>query len=294
MEMQVFKLGYVDFVTRDLEKMSEYYSEIIGYSKTDETNESVYFSSSTDHHNIALHADASRGIHRFGFQLTDQFSVSEAAEWLNKHGIKSTVKTDARPGVPELVEFTDQDGYIMQLYSAMEVAAPGFKPNGIAPNKVGHLSLRVKDAKKSVEFYKLLGFINTDWIEDFFGFMTCNSDHHVLNFCTSPSKAGDMHHIAFELRDYSHLVVSLDYLGQNKIPILWGPSRHGAGHNIATYHHDPDGNLIELFTDADVYIKELNRFEPRPWHRDNPQKPKVWGTDECISQWGTDFEQALV
>lgn len=292
--LKVFRLGYVDFVTKDLEKLSEYYSEIIGFSKTFESHESAYFSSSTDHHNIALHASHFTGIQRIGLQLHADISVQDAAKWLNNEGINTTVKTEARPGVPELAEFTDQDGYIIQLFSSMEVAASGFKRNSIAPNKVGHLSLRVKDAKRSVEFYKLLGFTNTDWIETFFGFMTCNSDHHVLNFCTSPEKAGEMHHLAFELRDYSHLADSLDFLGKHEIPILWGPSRHGAGHNIATYHHDPDGNVIELFTDADVYIRELNRFEPRPWHRDNPQVPKVWGTDECISQWGTDFEHALV
>ena len=32
----------------------------------------------------------------------------------------------------------------------------------------------------------------------------------------------------------------------DKIQLLWGPVRHGPGHNIATYHRNPDGYLIEL------------------------------------------------
>ena len=33
--------------------------------------------------------------------------------------------------------------------------------------------------------------------------------------------------------------------------------------------------------------EELGCFEPRPWHRDNPQKPKVWAKDPAASNlWG--------
>lgn len=272
--------------------MVEYYSDILGLTLTERQNESAYLSTSTDHHNISIHSSDTSGVRGFGLQLVGNVSVKEAASFLNKEGIKTVIKSDARPGVAELAEFTDQAGFIVQLYSKMDMPAPGFKRVGIMPNKLGHLALRVKDAKKAVEFYKVLGFINTDWIEDFFGFMTCNTDHHVLNFCTS-DRIG-LHHIAFELRDYSHMLGSLDFLGRNHIPILWGPSRHGAGHNIATYHHDPDKNFVEMFTDIDVYIKETDSFEPRPWHANFPQKPKVWDTDECISKWGTVFNQSLV
>jgi catechol-2,3-dioxygenase len=291
--VNVFRMGYADFATRDIEAMTAYYSDVLGFTLTEhDNNGSAYFSSSTDHHNIALHPSDTSGLTRIGLQLSPSISLKEAENHLRQHGTAPMLKSDARPGVPELLEFEDLDGYIVQLYSSMTITTPGFKRSGIAPNKLGHISVRVKDAKKSVEFYKLLGFVNTDWIEDFFGFMTCNTDHHVLNFCTSPKQG--LHHIAFELRDYSHMIGTLDFLGKNQIPILWGPSRHGAGHNIATYHHDPEKNLVELFTDLDVYIRELNCFEPRPWHQNCPQKPQVWDTDACITRWGTVFGTALV
>lgn len=291
--LNIFKLGYVEFGTKDIEASSAYYSDIIGFTLTEQGDDgSAYFSSSTDHHNIVLTPSDTAGICRIGFQFKDEMSVKEAADLLNKLDIKTELKTDAKPGVHELLEFTDLDGFVVQLYPNMTQANPGFKKAGIVPNKIGHLSLRVQSAKRSVEFYQQLGFINTDWIEDFFGFMTCNRDHHVLNFFTSDKKG--MHHIAYEMRSYNHLIQSIDYLRLNNISLEWGPSRHGAGHNIATYHHDADGNLIELFTDADIFIKELNCFEPRPWHKNFPQKPMVWPTDECISLWGVDFERALV
>lgn len=290
--VQVFRLAYVHFGSQNPEALLQYYQDVIGLTVTHRDAQHAYVSTSIDHHNIVVSEAPESGLIGFGLQLSPGISVAEAAQTLNANGIATSVKADAFQGIPELAEFMDMDGYVVHLFSEMEVAAPGFNSRGIRPNKVGHLSLRVKDAKKSVEFYKQFGFFNTDWIEDFFGFMTCNRDHHVLNFATSDYKA--MHHLALELRDYSHLVSAMDHLGSHNIPILWGPSRHGAGHNIATYHRDPDGNMIELFTDADVFIPELGIFEPRPWHEHFPQKPRVWGTDECITRWGTSFEQSLV
>lgn len=291
--LNIFKLGYVDFGVKDLDTMSQYYSETMGFTLSEHGDDgSAYFSSSIDHHNIVLTPSDKSGIRRFGLQFKNDISINDVSNYLKKLDIKTTLKTDAKPGVREILEFTDPEGYVVELYSDISYTNPGFKNVGIIPNKIGHLSLRVKNAKKQVAFYEQLGFVNTDWIEDFFGFMTCNRDHHVLNFFTSEKEG--MHHLAFEMRSYNHLIQSVDFLRLNHKHLEWGPSRHGAGHNIATYHYDAEGNLIELFTDADIFIKELGYFESRPWHKDFPQRPKVWATDECLSLWGVDFEKALV
>ncbi|CAM3848148.1 VOC family protein [Alkalicoccus chagannorensis] len=294
--LNVFKLGYVDFHVSDMDAMTTYYEQIAGMTLTEtDENGSAYFSTSTDHHNIILTPSQETGIRRFGFQYESEHSTEAVVEHLHSLDIQAEVKQQTSKTVPEVIAFQDPEGYHVELYRTMDMLPAnrrGFKPEGIVPNKVGHLSIRVGDAKQQVEFYKKLGFYNTDWIEDYFGFMTCNRDHHVLNFFTSETKG--MHHLAMEMRNYQHLIQTLDFLRLNGIHLLWGPSRHGAGHNIACYHYDPEGNLIELFTDGDIYIPELDMFDPRPWHNDFPQKPKVWSTEECLSLWGVDFEKALV
>ena len=62
--------------------------------------------------------------------------------------------------------------------------------------------------------------------------MRCGPDHHTVNFLKS--ERSRMHHFAFELRDAAHLVTSCDVLGRENLGIVWGPVRHGPGHNIAT------------------------------------------------------------
>jgi hypothetical protein len=45
--------------------------------------------------------------------------------------------------------------------------------------------------------------------------------------------------------------------------------------------------ITETFAELDRMNEELGYFEPRPWHRDAPQRPKVWEKDPGASNlWG--------
>jgi hypothetical protein len=79
-----------------------------------------------------------------------------------------------------------------------------------------------------------------------------------------------------------------DFLSRHDIRLEWGPGRHGIGHNIFTYHRNPDNQITELFTQLDTILDEdLGYFEPRPWHRDKPQRPKVWTPGpSAANYWG--------
>ena len=97
-----------------------------------------------------------------------------------------------------------------------------------------------------------------------------------------------LHHMAFELKDSAHLMESCERLAQVRIPLGWGPMRHGPGHNLATYHRNPDDHVIEYYCELDQMKNEaLGYFEPRPWHTDRPQRPKVWPQRVWVDGWGT-------
>ena len=96
-----------------------------------------------------------------------------------------------------------------------------------------------------------------------------------------------MHHMAFEVKDTSQLASACDLLGRKNLEIVWGPVRHGPGHNIAVYHRNPDDQMVEFFTDLDrMYDEEGGYFEPRPWHKDRPQKPKTWDPKQAARHVG--------
>ncbi len=166
--------------------------------------------------------------------------------------------------------------------------APGSDLGELAvmPRKLGHVAFHTPDVAATVKFYcDVLGFKVSDWRSDFFAFLRCSRDHHTINLLQADN--ANIHHLAFELRDEAEINRACDFLARKNIKLFWGPIRHLIGHNIAIYHKNPDGITVEFFTDLDLmYDEELGYFEPRPWHQDRPQRPKVWGNDTPTNYWG--------
>ncbi len=287
---KVFRIGYIEFATADLPRLSNYYENVLGLQPVDATSDTAYLSLGLDHHNVSLRKNGRSGLSRIGFQVNQDIVLSEMAHDLEMAGHPVVLKKDARPGVPELIEVVAPGGIMVELFHTMSMPAPGFSERGIGPASLGHVAIMGPDTEKTVQFYvDALGFHTTDWIEGLATFMTCNSDHHVMNIIESADGKSRAHHIAFSLRDRGHHCEAADFLARTGTRTVWGPARHTAGHNFAAYHFDPDRTIMELYTDMDRYIPELGIFEARPWHEDRPQKPKVWPFNE-LNTWGTHFE----
>ena len=170
----------------------------------------------------------------------------------------------------------DPSGLEVQIFRMRAVTARPRAEGGIRPRKLGHTAFFAPDVQRSVKWYvDVLGFKLSDWIGDFFAFLRCNTDHHTVNIFQGPGPR--MHHMAFELNDWAHVKDACDLLDRHDLHLSWGPGRHGPGHNIYTYHDNPDGISVELFCELDQMTDEtMGYFDPRPWHRDTPQRPKVW------------------
>jgi catechol-2,3-dioxygenase len=289
--IKTVKLGYADFNCTDLPKMTDYYENVIGFTLVEEgDNGEKYISSSLDHHNIVLRSSNESELSTIGFQIAENDTLENVQKYLTNLGIQSEVKSDNQPGIRKLLEMEDPDGYKIHLYHQIDMPAPGYKGNSISPFKLGHIALGSKKVKESNDFYKqILGFLQTDKIGERATFLTCNSDHHVLNISNFGYQM--MHHIAFQLKDSSHHTLSADFLASKNIPIVWGPFRHTAGHNLASYHHDPELNVIELYTEMDQYIPELGYFDPRPYHDQLPLRPREW-SGNC--KWYPKIEHDII
>lgn len=287
MTKKVFRLVYTDFYSDEPEALANYYQEALGFRLTKEENGVYYLSTGYDHHNIVVTKGDKKGIKSYGYQLMPEYTVESAKEYLDSKGFPAEIVENPSPGIEKLVRVKDPAGNTLELFTEMEAPAEGFTGNGVAVFKLGHVAFLAKNIIATHDFYKdILGFYDTDKIgEHFANFMTINVDHHVINIVESDETR--LHHIAFQLKDASHQYNASDILAKQGIQTLWGPSRHTAGSNIASYHHDTDGHVIELYTDMDVYLPELNMFEPRPWHEELPYKPKTW---EGLTAWGTEFE----
>jgi catechol 2,3-dioxygenase-like lactoylglutathione lyase family enzyme len=282
----VKKIAHAAYEMPDVERQIEYYTEILGLTLVGKEKDSAYLANAVDHHSVVLRkGDAARCL-RLGFQIGPDDDLGEFERQVAAHGIKTQRKKDPEPSISDLVAFEDPKGTIMEVFKPGDVSGQKFQSKGIVPHKLGHVAFFVSDVKKVTSFYcDVLGFRVSDWMGDFFSFLRCGRDHHTINLMETGQ---DRHfHTAFELRDWGHLQTACDYLSLNGYKLLWGPGRHGIGHNLFAYHRAPNGLITELFAELDQVNEELGYFEPRPWHRDKPQRPKVWAKDPSASNlWG--------
>jgi catechol 2,3-dioxygenase-like lactoylglutathione lyase family enzyme len=287
---KVFQLGFVEFPSADVLRERAYYVDVLGARLTESSDDGTAFLSlGADHHNIALRPARAEPLPTIGYRLNKDVSLDQAEKFLEEAGVGAEIRSDARPGIAKLVHVAQgPGGYPLEFFNEMTTPAPGFGSNGVVPLRLGHIALVSPDAERMVKFYSgVLGFHTTDWFEGRATFMTCNRDHHVLNIVNAPAQK--LHHIAFELRNSTHQFEAADFLARVGVPVVWGPSRHTAGHNLASYHYSPDKVLVELYADMDVYLPDAGYCEPRPWHEELPLRPRVWRSGD-YSRWATQFE----
>jgi catechol-2,3-dioxygenase len=281
----VTKFGFFEVKTPEVERLVDYYESALGLAVTGRFGSAVYLTTGADHHCVVITEGEPDGRARLGFELA--CGLDEAIDGLTDAGIANKRLTNSEPGITEAVEILEAGtGTPIVLYERQTDS--GAPANPSRPTKLGHLAGYVRDLSATRSFYEnVLGFRWSDMVGDFFVFMRCNTDHHAINLLQSHKRSG-LFHVAFEARDLIHLKEILDTLSEHRIKLLWGPGRHGPGHNIFTYHRDPDGNIVELFTELDLIADEsTGEFEPRPWHETAPQVPQVWQpTDDAANKWG--------
>jgi catechol 2,3-dioxygenase-like lactoylglutathione lyase family enzyme len=282
--INVKRIGHATFETPDIERQIDYFTQILGLVLADKGNGRAYLATKLGDLVVQLERGAEPRCTRISFQVSPETDIDEIRRGLAAEGVRAEPRNDVSPGIPQVMAFQDPKGTILEIFSTAKPIAKKQAVAGIGPIKLGHLAYCVDEPRVFADFYgRVLGFRVSDWIEDWFVFLRCGPDHHTVNFVRG--KTTRMHHIAFELKDWPHVLEACDFLGQHNIPLIWGPGRHGPGHNIYTYHRNPDDQIVELFTEMDKMLDEtLGYFDPRPWHRDRPQKPKVWNGPRDI--WG--------
>ena len=291
--IKVKRLGHATISTQDIDTQTDYYSRILGLSVSERSKDRVFLTSKQGVEAIELVRGEPNQLKRLSFQIAPGSDLKEVAKTLEKDGVKCELRHGITPGVKDAVSFVDPKGTPVDLYAEYNFAKLDGIPNMFNILKLGHVAYRVLDIQKIVKFYtEVLGFRVSDWRGDFFVFLRCNTDHHTLNFIIDEEP--QLHHIAFEVIDWSEIHKAVDYLAHNKIHLVWGPGRHIIGHNVAAYHRNQDLVRVEIFTEMDqMKDEELGYFDPRPWHQEFPLFPKMHGPETLRNYWGFGSERVI-
>jgi catechol 2,3-dioxygenase-like lactoylglutathione lyase family enzyme len=291
--IQVRRLGHATLTTPDLERGIDYYAEVVGLALIHRDRARAVLATRQGLEAIALEAGPPNALARLSFQVAPGTDLGAIARELAAAGIKSERRSDVSPGIAEAVVFADPKGTLIEIFSEYVFAPEDRRAAGISPLKLGHVAYRVSDVQKVVTFYTdMLGFRVSDWRDHTFAFLRCGPDHHTVNFVFDETP--QLHHIAFEVKDWAEIQRAAEWLAKNGIHLVWGPGRHIIGHNIAIYHRNADKVRVEFFAEMDQMKDEaLGYFDPRAWHQDRPQRPKVWGPETLRNYWGFGSEAVI-
>ena len=291
--IKVKRLGHATVSTPDLERQIAYYTEIVGLVLIERNRNQAFLATKLGLEAIALEIGEPNCVTRLSLQVDPNGDLNEIGGVLEKAGVSVERRNNVSPGIAQAITFIDPKGTSVDIFTDYRFAADDKQQNGIMPLKLGHVAHRWSDVQKVVDFYcNVLGLRVSDWRGSDFAFLRCNSDHHSVNFVIDP--VPQFHHIAFEVKDWAEIQRAAELLAKNNIRLVWGPGRHIIGHNIAIYHRNSDKLRVEFFCEMDQMKDEsLGYFDPRPWHQDRPQRPKVWPADTLRNYWGFGSESII-
>ena len=205
-------------------------------------------------------------------------------------------------GVHELPELPGQQPQVFNfghdLRRANDTQRPPRAPARV--QRLGHLVLQSTKHQRALNWYlDNLGMIVSDF--QFFAgqrergptmsFIRCDrgatpADHHTLALALGP--ANRYLHSAYQVCDLDALAAGGEYLRDRGYFRSWGIGRHIQGSQIFDYWRDPDGFLVEHFTDGDMFD---NTVQPG-WAPLTASGLAQWGPPATKDFLGTDPKSA--
>ncbi|MEW1734527.1 VOC family protein [Nocardia beijingensis] len=131
--------------------------------------------------------------------------------------------------------------------------------------RLGHVVIQSTRYRETLDWYlRNLGLIVSDFLYysgqrergPVMSFMRCDrgsvpADHHTLALTLGPSNR--YVHSAYQVADLDALAAGGEYLREQGYRRSWGIGRHIQGSQIFDYWRDPDGFMVEHFSDGDMF-----------------------------------------
>ncbi|HVQ98619.1 MAG TPA: VOC family protein [Mycobacterium sp.] len=174
--------------------------------------------------------------------------------------VRVVARTHQHEALPPQLPHTFNFGDELRRANAMQ--RPARQPARV--QRLGHLVLQTTKYLAALNWYlDHLGMIVSDFL--FFpgqrdrgptmSFIRCDrgqtpADHHTLAIALGPSRYV---HSAYQVCDLDALAAGGEYLKDHGYQHSWGIGRHIQGSQIFDYWRDPDGFMVEHFSDGDMF-----------------------------------------
>lgn len=175
----------------------------------------------------------------------------------------------------QIIELTP--GVLVDVPMAALVAEPQTTP---APISFDHTIVRAVDVAAGYEFSsRVMGLkesariVAPDQIP-VLGFFRCHTLYHCYG--VARSQYDGLHHMQFTVKNPLAVHAAFEHMKQRgKVELIWGPLRHGAGHNIVFYFRDYTGHIVEYSAEEEIILNDAT-YVPRVWPVTDPRAADEW------------------
>ena len=276
--------GHVALQVQELERSVIHATTTLGLRESLRDGESVYLTANDKHHELQILGSGTAGLDHVGLEVEHDRELDELRDRVVAAGARILSEHPGEPGLGAALRFEGPGGVVFEVYVGME-RMPLSVDTVLRPfaRRLGHVNLLSEDKAELERFIlDVLGFRVSDRLGEVATWMRCDTDHHGI--ALAKTNAGTrLHHHAWELESWSAMGQYADHVSRLGQQFIWGPGRHGPGFNQFTYLLDPDGVVVEAYSDLQRIYDDAS-YKPIDWSNEaralnlwGPMMPGDWG-----------------
>lgn len=264
--MSIMRLGYVHVRVTDVDEAARHYGHTLGMQQTADEGGCRYFKAwdEFDHHSVVLEPGGV-GLVKLGMKTSSPDDLDEYEKRLGAFGVSTQRMSKGETfKVGEGLRVALPTGQTMEIYSDMEYVGTEVgtfnphamvrDPRGLMVPRLDHMLIAGEDpATTERMFMECLGFnVSERLIESIetndlvATWLYSGQTSH--DIALIKGEQGKLHHFAFWLEDWQHILRAGDVFAIDDTPVDYGPTRHGITRGLTIYFFDPAGNRNEVFT----------------------------------------------
>jgi catechol 2,3-dioxygenase-like lactoylglutathione lyase family enzyme len=147
--------------------------------------------------------------------------------------------------------------------------------NGL-PGRLQHFVCATQRLPEMLEFYRGQGMIESDRVLEDKAlsavFLRSDPEHHSFAAFRAPESRPDHH--CYETTGWLDIRDWADRMAALRIPLWWGPGRHGPGNNLFFMIEDPDGHKVEFSAELELMPRAM---PSRTWPHEQ-RTLNLWGS----------------
>lgn len=289
---RIAQIGAIDLGTRDLETSLWFFAEVLGMELVERDGARAYLRGHMElgHHSLVLTEQEQNVVNAYTFRTARPQDVALFKEELARQEIEVLdLPAGSEKGRGAAIRFLlPGGGHPFELFYDLDkppapaelrskLPSNSSRRRGLGVRRIDHFNIQadpdhVGEAEAWVR--DTLGFRRREFamMPDRGGtvmasWMSVTSQVHDLAIVANRSGLnGQLHHVAFNLENFSDSLTAADVLADLDVDVSAGPAKHGIGQAMYLYVFDPgSGHRVELYAGGyQIFDPDWDPIEWRP------------------------------